>query len=302
MSTTTERTDWLAERNRVPGVGASEAAALFGLHPNISAFSLFEKLVNPKPPTDEELEEENDVQSFGHAIEPYLADWYARKTGRYVAPPAFPVYRAQSRDYIFASPDRVYDAVPGEGEMAVLELKSALYFKPEDPLPDYWQVQVQQQMLCAEARVASFAILGGFRRRYHVDDIPANPDFQAILVETIDRFMLAVQAGSWDRWEGEIEGSKATTEALRRLYPRDSGTTVSLSSDACLWADELAAAKLEISQAEQREAAAKNKLLAAIGESTFAQLPDGRKFSLKLQKRAAHVVKESEFRVLRSVK
>jgi predicted phage-related endonuclease len=291
-----DRDKWLAERNRVPGIGASSAAALYGLHPYESAFSLFEKMTNPKDPTDEEIEEMTDVQAFGLAVEPALAGWYSRKTGREVIEPEGPgVYRVAGKPHIFASPDRF---VPN----GVLQLKTGINFDPTVELPPSWAIQEQHEMLVTGTLFASFAIWGTFRKRFYVNDIPANLDFQAIHIEECEKFMLAVQTGSWDRWDGEIEGSKATTEALRRLYPRDSGTTVSLPSDACLWADELAAAKLEISQAEQREAAAKNKLLAAIGESTFAQLPDGRKFSLKLQKRAAHVVKESEFRVLRSVK
>lgn len=290
------RQEWLTERNSIPGVGASESAALFGLHPNISAFSLFEKLVNPQPPTDEEIEEESDVKSFGLAIEPYLADWYARKTGRVVTiPPAPGVYRIKDKPFIFASPDRLLNS-------GVLQLKSAIYFDPAEPLPDYWQVQEQHEMLCTYTESASLAILGGFRRRYCVNDIPRNEAFCAILVETIERFMHAVTTGSWAKWGGDIEGSSATTEALKRLYKNESGTTVDLPAEACAWADELEKAKADIKDAEARASAAQNKLRAAIGFNTFANLPDGRGFSLKTQKRAAFEVKETEFRVLRPMK
>lgn len=299
-----DRQTWLTERSRITGVGASESAALFGLHPNISAFSLFEKLVNPRDLSDEEIEEESDVMAFGLAIEPYLADWYQRKTGRLVLKPAQILSRLKNRPYIFSSLDREYEQEEHDPEplTGALELKSAIYFRVDEPVPDHWQVQVQQQMLCAGLKIASFAILGGFRRRYHVDDIPANQAFQEILVETIDRFMNAVQLGSWGAWGGDIEGSKATTEALKRLYKNESGETVQLSEEACNWADVLAFAKKSGKEAEAQETLVKNKLMAAIGSATFAVLPDGRKFSLKTQAGSTYEVVRVPSRVLRRMK
>lgn len=292
------RQDWLKERASVPGVGASESAALFGLHPNISAFSLFEKLVNPKPPTDEELEEESDVQSFGLAIEPYLADWYGRKTKRGVVVPAKPIDRLDSNPYIFASPDRYYY---GEAS-GVLELKSALFFKQEEPLPDHWQVQCQQQMLCAGLPFASFAVLGGFRRRYMVNDIPANPEFHAILIEQIELFMLAVTEGKWARFERELDGSSATTEALKRLYPNEKGTAVKLPAEATRWADELAGVNEELKQLEETKAQLQNMLRLEIAGNTFGALEDGSGFSLKTTKGSTFTVTKEDYRTLRRVK
>lgn len=311
------RQAWLVERSRVPGVGASEAAALFNLHPNISAFSLFEKLVNPQPPTDEEIEEESDFMAFGLAIEPYLAEWYQRKTGRRVSRPRDAVSRLAGRPHIFASLDREYETDEPEAVTGDLELKSAIYFKDGEPLPDYWQVQAQQQMLCRGFGLASFAILGGFRRRYLVNDIPANAAFQEILVETIDRFMNAVQAGSWDAWGGEIEGSKATREALRRLYPRDNGTAVRLPAEASTamvdvpgmpkrlqlgWADRRDHLKKAIKFLETLESEFDNKIKAAIGENSYGVLDDGSAFSLKVTKGSTHTVTKEDYRTLRRVK
>lgn len=299
------RQEWLTARSSIPGVGASESSALFGLHPYLSAFSLFEKLVNPKPPTDEELEEDTDVKSFGLAIEPYLAGWYQRKTGRLVDKPAQPIFRLRDKPHIFASPDMAYIVPEREGrgdDRGPLELKSAIFFNEHEPLPDHWQVQGQQQTLCTNSQVVSYAILGGFRRRYHVDDIPRNDAFCAILVETIDRFMHAVRLGSWNAWGGEIEGSKATTEALKRLYPHETGATVNLPEEACEWADMLAFAKDAGKDAERQESQAKNKLMAAIGNASFGVLPDGRKFSLKTTKGSTFTVTKADHRVLRLAK
>ncbi len=304
MSTSLEqRQDWLAERSRVPGVGASEASALFGLHPQISAFSLFEKLINPRPLSDEELEEESDVQSFGHAIEPYLADWYARKTGRLVMRPRNPISRLKDKPHIFSSLDREYGQTVQDPEpfTGALELKSALYFSPIDPLPDHWQIQVQQQMLCSGLRIASFAILGGFRKRYHVDDIPRNDAFCQILVETVDRFMSAVQEGAWGRWGEDVEGSKATSEALRRLYKDESGETVTLSEEDLDRANQLKVVKDQLKALETRESELGNQLKLRMGPATFGQLPDGSRLSLRTVKGSTFTVNKQNTRQLRRI-
>lgn len=296
------RAEWLQERSRIPGVGASESAALFGLHPQISAFSLFEKLVNPRPLTDEELEEETDVQSFGLAIEPYLAEWWGRKTKRVVTRPDVSVYRVSGRPYIFASPDREYLESPADTDKGTLELKSAIYFQEHEPLPDHWQVQVQQQMLCAILKKASFAILGGgFRRRYHVNDIPVNAAFGEILIETIERFMAAVEAGSWARWGGDLDGSKSTAEALKRLYPRDNGTVVQLPPEAREWAAELAQIETQAGESEARKTQLNNFLKAAIGEHSYGVLEDGSGYSLKITKGSTFTVTKADYRTLRKI-
>ena len=300
------RQDWLKERASVPGIGASESPALFGLHPYLSAFALFEKLVNPRPPTDEEIEEENDVQSFGLAIEPYLREWWSRKTGRNVTREPLGISRLAGKPFIFASLDSEYNtrnANPVEdGQHGALELKSAVYFKPEDPLPDHWQIQAQQQCLCKDLPMASFAILGGFRRRYMVNDIPANPAFHVLLIERIDLFMLAVQENSWGRFEHEIDGSASTMEALKRLYPKETGTAIRLPAEATKTAEELEQVKAALKGLEEKERALKNNLLAAIGENSYGILDDGTGYSLTTTKGSTYTVTKDDYRVLRRIK
>jgi putative phage-type endonuclease len=302
MPTTDWRRAWLEERRRIPGVGASDAAALFNLHPYVSAFSLFQKLVDPQPLTDQEQEEENDVQSFGHAIEPYLADWYGRKTQRVVRVPALPVYRLTGRPYIFASPDRCYYDTELVDVANDLELKSAVFFSREDPLPDYWQIQLQQQLLCTGWRQGSLAILAGFRRRYHVDDIAPNPQFAEILIETIDRFMAAVHASSWDRWGGEIEGSRATAEALRRLYRTETGETITLDQAQLEEVSELDSIKEQIQLLERRKTLLSNRLKAVMAHNTYGLLPDGSRLSLRTVAGSSYTVTKEDYRVLKHLK
>ncbi len=117
-------------------------------------------------------------------------------------------------------------------------------------------------------------------------------------MEKVDEFWRRVQ----ERRPPDADGSSATAEALRRLYPRDSGATVFLPAEAATWAEELETAKAAAKQAKALEDSAKNRIMAAIGDATFGTLPDGTRFSLKTQKREGYVVEAAEFRVLRRVK
>lgn len=291
----TPAADWRRERARIPGIGASEAAALFGLHPYQSAFGLFCRLVDP--PT--EPEEDSEVQLFGHAIEPYLRDWYRRKTGRAVAPPPLSLYRLEGRPYVWASPDNIYRENSGNAFWGVLELKTDMFLRPDDPLPDHWTIQVQQQMLCTGAQWASFAILGAYHRRHHVNDIPRNPEFQELLVETVDRFMFAVEMGSWDRWGGPLDGGLATTEALHRLYRRETETRVQLDPATQEAVREWLAVKSELAALKDRKDLMENQLKAALGSAAVGELPDGASISWRTQQGSTYTVNKPDYRVLR---
>lgn len=283
-----DRQDWMEHRRK--GIGASESAALLGVHPYISAFSLWEsKISEPKP--DEDVE---DRRADGLLMEPRVLQKYARKTGRAVLPSPGLVHHPKHPTMI-ATPDALVDF---DNRRGPLEAKWLDNYRADDEIPVYIQVQQQQQIACLDAQIGSIAILGSFRS-FHWMDADRNQAFIDLLIEKIQEF-----------WEKHVipgippaaDGSKATAEAIRRLYRDETGETVQLPPEALEWAQRLTQAKADTKDAEAREAEAQNKLRAAIGGAVFGQLPDGRIVSLKSQTRGAHMVKESTFRTLRIVK
>jgi len=64
-------------------------------------------------------------------------------------------------------------------------------------------------------------------------------------------------------------------------------------------ADELETMKAQVRDLKNRIALAENTVKAALGDSEIGVMPDGRRFSWKLQGRREHVVAASSFRVLR---
>jgi predicted phage-related endonuclease len=154
-------------------------------------------------------------------------------------------------------------------------------------------------MLCTGLTEASFAVLGGFRRRYHVDDIARNDEFCKILIERIDHFMYAVEKGSWDAFGAPIDGSKATAEALRRLYREPSGETIALDDTALEQAHDWSSVKEQIKLLKDREKWLNNQLTATLGSATYGALPDGSTLSLRIHKGWTSMVTHPDTRVLK---
>lgn len=279
------RAAWLAERKQ--GVGASEAAALFGVHPYISQLSLYESKIS-----DVIDKEGNERMEDGKVIEPRIAARWEKATGRKARRPQQQIYFSPECPRMFCSPDFLFD-VDGKP----LETKWWDNFREGDEIPEYGQIQNQQQMACLAVDSGALAILGSFRSFHHFDT-EIHKTFIEVLCEKIEKFWWHVE----NRVPPSADGSDATRQALRRLYPRDSGATVFLPAEAAMWVNDMEAARVEAKAAEARIDFAKNQIVAAIGDATFGELPDGRRYSYKFQKRAEHVVKASEFRVLRASK
>lgn len=283
------RQDWLAQRKS--GIGASESAALFGLHPYISALSLYESKIRETPDVDDD---ENERMEDGRVIEPRIAARYARATRRQIwESPG--IVRHPLMPHMLCTPD----AITGCDEFGrmPLELKWLENFGKESEVPEYIQVQQQQQIACLQANAGALAVLGSFRSFHHFD-IPRHDAFISLLMEKVDEFWRRVQ----ERRPPDADGSKATAEALKRLFPKDNQTTVFLPAEIAILVRRMEGAKAAAKRLKIVEDHAHNRLAAAIGEATFGVLPDGTKYSYKHQRREGYTVEAAEFRVLRRVK
>lgn len=282
---------WMEDRRM--GVGASESAALFGVHPFLSQYALWASKVEPKPWD----EEGNERQEDGKAMEPRIAARYQKATGRNVWEPPQKMYRHPRYERMIASPDRFASGSQSDHPPICVELKLFEDHRAGDEFPAYTLIQNQQQMACVGSHTGSIAILGSFRC-FEYQDFERNDEFIAILQEKIEAFWKLVES----RTPPTADGSHSTAEALKRLFPKDQGATVFLDGECAAWADKLELAKSAIKEAEKVKLEAENIIKAAIKDATFAKLPDGTSFSLKSQSRAAHMVAVSEFRVLRRTK
>jgi putative phage-type endonuclease len=285
------RAAWHAQRRQ--GIGASDAAAILGVHPYQSLIGLWGEKTGRIQPDDLSG---NEAVRFGTLLEPIVLSELAERTGRQVTPwPQDQVVISEDHPWLRCTPDASQvDADRGQG---LVEAKTANLFAGRDwsdEPPLHYQVQLQHQMaVTGDAWGTLCALIGG--QRFVWFDCDRNQSFIDTLLEQEERFWWHVTHDT----QPEAEGSVACTDALRRLYPDDNGEVIELPAEAAHWDGRLRAIKDAIKDLESEKRTLENQLKAAIGEATVGVLPDGSEYSYRTQSRKEHVVAASTFRVLR---
>lgn len=290
------RADWLKARRS--GVGASEVAAILGIDPRRGPLSVYAAKVADAQADDSESED--DPRYWGRAFEEPVAQWYAQKTGRTVTNPgAFAIQRHRSASMLFATPDRdVLDQQLGAGQ---LECKAVSVYGPLDQwrteAPLVYQVQLQVQLAVTDRDWGSIAaVLGGTKPAYF--DFERNDKFVAAMLRAVEAF--------WERVERRDppppDGTPETHEALKRLYPEDSGRVIVFPKERLSLIKEWEEAGEALAAAKERDKNVEAQIKAVMQAATWAALPDGRRVQWKTEPRKEHVVKASRPRVLRLMK
>ena len=286
------RPEWLRERRH--GIGASDAAALYGESPWQSPMSLWAEKRGLTMPADEATVP--DYIKWGLKLEPLIATAFAEDTGREVIDiPAFTIERDLAHPELLATLDRRQRTAVGVG---ILELKSTNFFARKqwnDGVPLYYQIQVQHQLMVTGEPYASVAVLIAGSEFYWCD-IARNDAFIDDLRRRVIEF--------WGMVIGDIapapDASAATKEALARIFP-DVVTPefVPLASDALEWDEKRQKGKTMIEAGAKLVDEAEAHLKLAIGESLGAVLPNQVTYTWKQQTRKPYTVQGSTFRVLR---
>jgi len=235
-----DRDAWLAARRK--GIGASEIAAVMGISPWESPFSLYWRKVNGWDV------EETEQMRTGTLLEPAIADWAAEEIdplGNLMFVAAG-LYASTERPWQLATPDRlVYVACTdcdgpgwacgvcdGSGVKgapgAVLECKWTGSWdgwgeQETDDIPVHYRAQVQQQCDVMDVADWFLAVLGpsGFRlyrgRRDERD--------LTTMRERGRRFMANLDAGV----APPLDEHHATLTTVKRLHPDLDDTTAEIS-------------------------------------------------------------------------
>lgn len=272
-----------AEKRRV-NVGASEVAALFGLHPYLTAFELWHQKAGKLPVDD--LGGNARVEA-GIFMESGIAAWVKHRTGW----PLVKVERYCEHPTIAgmgASPDYEYlDA--GTGERVTVQVKNVdgIVFRSwEDGPPMVYQLQVQHEIAC-----------GGYKRGVLAVCIGGN-DLELFHYDRHESAVSRIEAAVAEFWKSIHAGLPPDPdfgrdlETLRTLYAATTGgKVVDLSSgghgpeghevraasfvDACRRYD---AARAAESEAEKAKKAAQAEILTLIEDAAVA-VGDGCKVS-----------------------
>lgn len=290
------RDEWLEERRK--SIGASESAALFDASPWDSSLSLYAKKKGLYAPR-----QFNEAILWGSRFENAIADeWAERYRAQLENLGQFTILKdgrmsATLDPKIVACKSPVDEELTGPG---ILEIKKVAASKKreweEDP-PLYYQIQVQHQLAVTGWQWAFLAplFIGEHSMELGAVLVKRNDAFISKLREKVEKFCEMLD----NDIQPEADGTRATADALALLHPKDNGETIQLGNDLLQIADSLESVKRTISSLQVQEREFKNRLVAAIGAATFAELPDGSKYSYKTQTKKEHTVAETTFRVLR---
>lgn len=177
--------EWLKAREE--GIGASEVAAILGISPWETPFSLYLKKTHQVPPT-----EENDAMRRGHYLEDAVVQWWMHETGEQVikASAADIIYVHPEFPYMRVTPDRIV-----KGRKKILEVKSTA-IQMGETIPDYYLAQVTYQMYVTGIHQAELIYIQG------------GLTFGRFIVDYDEEFAEFIAAKVTEFWNENVLGGK----------------------------------------------------------------------------------------------
>jgi predicted phage-related endonuclease len=281
---TDKRMHWLDARRFTPlggyRVTASDISAILGWHPARTALDVYAAKV-----TGDEIVDTVEMM-MGREFEPSIARIYASITGRTVVNqgdtvldvhPNFQWLAATCDRHIWEDAADV-DLIPG----SPLEIKHANMYKSKewaDGCPLWVEIQNQVQQACTSSTWGAYCgVVGGTAPKY--GDIDFSHRFFESIIPKLEMFIKLCENGTPPE---PSEPRDLTT--IKELYPLDSGETVHLGKAHEKLADEWEKAKADRKTADDKAKVAEAKLRKAIGDATWATLPDGTLLTLTTTKR-----------------
>jgi len=286
--------EWLAWRGQ--GVGASDVAAILGISPWASPWSVWATkagLLAPPEPTAE--------MEAGHWLELAVGPWFAHRTGLHVAGeqtwcthPEHAHHRCTVDGFVFESEHSdIADA------LGVLEIKTSQPGRAWDEVPAHYAAQCLWQMHVTGLDRVWVAVLRG--RRLDILEMERDQAEIDFVVSRVDAF--------WERHvltgtPPPVDGHRATLDALAQVWPEHTpGKAVDID-DLAHVLDDWRAAKDEQKAAREREKAAAAELIARLEDAEEGLVAGERAVTWRQQSRTTQCAacghtQTSEFRVLR---
>lgn len=288
------REEWLEYRGN--GIGGSEAAAVLGVPGAFgSRLKIWALKTGRMPPEDVSG---NERVKWGTRLERAILDGFAEETGREChawsdcVGTHTAVVRHPTAGWMFATPDGIcQDAERGIGLIQVKTAhagKLAEWSDDEPPLP--YIVQVQHEMACTGAKwCALVCLVGGNALRWF--DVERDEPFIRAMMAAEEVFWSMVRDGEMP----EPDGSEQSGEALRAMFPRDSGAEIQLSDAYEAIDAELVKMKAERAALDKRIEHHEQVIKAAMGDATHARVSNVI-YSWKSSERKAYTVQASTVR------
>ncbi len=281
-----DRESWL--KARLTGIGASEAPAIMGLSKWSSPYSVWCNKTGKLPYDDTPSEQ----MLWGSILEEPVRNEFIRRTSLPVVHIGqFTIVRHDSIKWLQCSPDGLIS------EDGLYEGKTANTFAAEDwdeSVPDYVLCQVQHQLAVTGRDYCYVCVLlGGSKLKYYC--VNRDDNFIGEMLKVLDRFWTLVESDV----PPEADGNLATSSAIRRLHPEDTGLTVILPEIADLLIDERAKLLWQRANLEEQIENNSNRLKLMMGDATYGQTQGGYTVTYKTYDRKEYTVAPTTYRTMR---
>lgn len=257
---------------RRAGIGGSDAAAVCGLSRWKSPMDVYLDKIGALPDL-----EESEAMYWGSKLESAVAARFAEDHPEFVVVPDLGSFTHVKHKFMKALPDALLMEADSPGDYTVgLEIKTASAFKAkewgEDEVPIEYLIQCQHYMAVLDLPKWYLAVLIG-GQTYREYEVERDDELIATLIEREAAFWKLVQ----DKTPPAIDGSKASGEVLKFLYPADAVIEEALTLPERIDFDgkdtsteDLATVRIqikaEIADAEKRLALIDNTFKALLGE------------------------------------
>lgn len=294
-TTYADRPEWLQARRQ--GLGASDAAALFGESPWQSPMALWAEKRGLT------VHDEANVPEFikwGLRLEPVIAKHFGEETQREVIDvPPYTISYEPTLPILMATLDRKQRDFLAPKSVGVLELKSTNQFMKSEwseGAPLYYQIQAQHQMMVTGLAFASIAVLIAGAEFLWLD-VPRHEDFIRELRQKCIGFWGLVVAGT----APPPDAHRATRDALHRMFPKEQvGEMVALPIASAAWDEQRQKGKQLEKDAKLMIDEAEAHLKLSIGDNVGGVVPGvGASYTWKWQQKKSYVVAAQQNRILR---
>lgn len=258
------------------GLGGSDAAVVCGLSPYKTPYQLYVEKTTDLPPEEETL-----GMKFGTIFEAPLVQHYCDVTQRSVrrhpsaVHPRYPWMRANIDRQIIKDPRG-----PGVLEVKTTNDWTGKGIQGLDDVPDHYYLQAQHYMAVHGYSWGSLAILIG-GQKFVWFDVPRNEEVIEALIQREQAFWQRVES----RHPPSVDGTEQTGELIKRLYPQDTGVTVTLAFNELIDAAITMQKNKQLRKLlDEQILAASNQIKSAMGEASRAILPGFGEITWKTRK------------------
>ena len=280
---TPNKEEWKNLRHKY--VGGSDAAAIVGLNPFSSAYSLWAEKTDRVPPFEGNLTTE-----VGTYLEDFVAKKFEEETGKKVRRENHSILN-DKYPWAIANVDRVV-----VGEDAGLEIKTT----SELNMKSFKNGEYPSNYYC---QCIHYLALTG-KQRWYLAVLIGNKEFKWFTIERDDDEIAALMAAEEEFWEHvkdntppEADGHKSTTETIKTVFAQSNDEEVSLFGyEDCL--KQYIALGKQIKELKSLQDEMANKVKSFMGNAGKG-MSDHFKVSWTTSIKKAHYVNESVSRTFR---